>query len=113
MLYHVDIFKVKICNDIFHFNNFHIYDIYSPTVYLIVLEINIILNIKNNSDNSNRAVTLHLYKSYDLELFIYLGFYVAFKTVQVMSQRVGLWAEVTIYIQLVNFLYCKLPTFPH
>ena len=33
--------------------------------------------------------------TYDLELFIYFGFYVAFKTVQVMSQGVGLWAEET------------------
>ena len=69
MLNHVDIFKVKICNDIFHFNNFHIYDIYSPTVYLIVLEINIILNIKNNSDNSNRAVTLHRVRDYAVRVY--------------------------------------------
>ena len=44
-----------------------------------------------------------------VNLFIYLGFYVAFNTVQVISQRVVGRAE-DQYIQFVRVLYCKLPT---
>ena len=41
-------------------------------------------------------------------LFIYLGFYVAFNTAQVMTSS---WkGRGNQYIQLVKVLYCKLPT---
>ena len=53
-------------------------------------------------------------------IFIYLGFDVTFNTVQVISQRVVLWAEKNQYIQLVKVQNYKLPTigkhlstFPH
>ena len=42
-------------------------------------------------------------------LFIYLGFYIAFNTVQVISGRVVGRAEETS-TQFVRALYCKLPT---
>ena len=56
-----------------------------------------------------------------VNLFIYLGFYVAFNTVQVISRRVVGRAEETMqYIEFTRVLYCKLPTngkqlpaFPH
>ena len=45
-----------------------------------------------------------------LVYFFYLGFYVAFNTVQVKSQR-GSWkGRGNQYIQLVRVLYCKLLT---
>ena len=59
-------------------------------------------------------------KNLSEEKFIYLGFYVAFNTVQVISRRVVLWAEETVHTVGVKVLYCKLPTngqqlpiFPH
>ena len=45
-----------------------------------------------------------------LQFFLYLGFYVAFNTVQVISKWVVGRAEETRNIQLVKVLYCKLPT---
>ena len=45
-----------------------------------------------------------------LYLFIYLEFYVSFKTVQVISRRVVGRAKGNQYIQLAKVLYCKLPT---
>ena len=45
-----------------------------------------------------------------VSLFIYLGFYIAFNTVQVISRWVVGRAEETMYIQFVRVLYCKLPT---
>ena len=41
-------------------------------------------------------------------VFIYLGFYVTFNTVQVISRPVVRMEEETI--QLVKVLYCNLPT---
>ena len=41
--------------------------------------------------------------------FIYLGFYVAFNTVQVIS-RYSWKGRGNQYIQFVRVLYCKLPT---
>ena len=53
-------------------------------------------------------------------LFIYLGFNVAFNTVEVISRWVVLWAAETSTYRLVKVLYCKLLTagkqlssFPH
>ena len=47
----------------------------------------------------------------NLFILFYLGFYVAFNTVQVISQRVvGRAEEISTYIQFVRVLYCKLPT---
>ena len=43
-------------------------------------------------------------------LFIYLRFYVAFNTVQVISRRVVGMAEETSTFSTSGFLYCKLPT---
>ena len=54
--------------------------------------------------NTSKIITCWRY------LFIYLGFYVAFNTVQVISRRVVGRAEETKYIQFVRVLYCKLPT---
>ena len=55
-----------------------------------------------------------------IDLLIYLGFYVAFNTVQVISRQVVLKGRGNQYVQLVKVLYCKLPTngkqlpaFPH
>ena len=52
-------------------------------------------------------------------LFIYLGFYVTFNTVQVISQRVVGRGRGNQYIQFIRVLYCKqltngkqLPAFP-
>ena len=43
-------------------------------------------------------------------LFIYLGFYIGFNTVQVISQRlVCRKGRGNRYTQLVKVLYCKLP----
>ena len=42
--------------------------------------------------------------------FIYLGFYVAFNTVQVISRRVVGRAEETSTYSSSGVLYCKLPT---
>ena len=42
--------------------------------------------------------------------FMYLGFNVAFKNVQVISRRVVLWAEETSTYSWSMVLYCKLPT---
>ena len=53
---------------------------------------------------------IHVKCDSDTDLFIYLGFYVAFNTVQVISRRVVGRAEETQYIQFVRVLYCKLPT---
>ena len=47
---------------------------------------------------------------FQLYLFFYLRFYVAFNTVQVISRRVVGRAEKTVHIQFVRVLYCKLPT---
>ena len=47
---------------------------------------------------------------YFIYLFIYLGFHVAFNTVQVISRRVVGRAEETSTIQFIRVLYCKLPT---
>ena len=44
------------------------------------------------------------------DLFIYLGFYVAFNTVQVISRRVVGRAEETSTYSSLGVLYCKLPT---
>ena len=46
----------------------------------------------------------------ETKLFIYLGFYVAFNTVQVISRRVVGRARGNQYTQLVRVLYRKLPT---
>ena len=43
-------------------------------------------------------------------LFVYLGFYVAFNTVQVISRRVVGRAEETSTYSSLGLLYCKLPT---
>ena len=48
--------------------------------------------------------------SNQIVLFIYLGFYVAFNTVQVISRRVVGRAEETSTFSSSGFLYCKLPT---
>ena len=45
-----------------------------------------------------------------LYLFIYLGFYVAFNTVQVISRRVVGRGRGNQYIEFAKVLYCKLPT---
>ena len=45
-----------------------------------------------------------------IDLFIYLGFYVTFNTVQVISRRVVGRAEKTSTCSLYGVLYCKLPT---
>ena len=50
----------------------------------------------------------HRNGSLRLCLFIYLGFYVAFNTVQVISRRVVGRAEETI--EFARVVYCKLPT---
>ena len=42
--------------------------------------------------------------------FIYLGFYVSFNTVQVISRQVVGRGRGNQYIQFVRVLYCKLPT---
>ena len=43
--------------------------------------------------------------------FIYLGFYIAFNTIQVGHITTGSWeGRGNQCIQLVKFLYCKLPT---
>ena len=48
--------------------------------------------------------------SMSVPAFSYLGFDVAFNTVQVISRRVVGRAEKTSTIQFVRVLYCKLPT---
>ena len=48
--------------------------------------------IDNDRKVSNQVQTIYIY--FDIG-FIYLGFYVAFNTVQVISRRVVLWAEET------------------
>ena len=53
---------------------------------------------------------LILGSSFKVNLFIYLGFYVPFNTVQVISQWVVGRGRGNQYIQFVRVLYCKLPT---
>ena len=50
------------------------------------------------------------YELFSINLFNYLGFYVAFNTVQVIITT-GSWkGRGNQYIQFVRVLYCKLPT---
>ena len=50
------------------------------------------------------------YELFSINLFNYLGFYVAFNTVQVIITA-GSWkGRGNQYIQFVRVLYCKLPT---
>ena len=58
-----------------------------------------------HDNKSNISVIKHIH------LFIYLGFYIAFNTVQVISRRVVRRAEETsTYSSVYSVLYCKLPT---
>ena len=75
------------------------------------LSLSLCLSVRAMSATRAWAVIVHFngMNSPLSPLFIYLGFYIAFNTLQVISRRVVGRAEET-YIQFVRALYCKLPT---